>query len=119
MNSSRVIIVKQKWDEDSHFSKVKRVFFNEDNAVRYINEQKLIPENDGCFWIISDREISDYVPCISDDDIRIKEVEAQQELISTILDDMESNGTDISIDNYLDKLWGNLELFRLKLLDNE
>lgn len=104
MNRNKVIIVKQKWDEDSHYSKVKRVFFSEENAMEYINEQKELEINNGCHWILSDREISDYTPCLSDKDLNIYALEAKQELIEQMIQDNNEGMDSYTLELYWSKL---------------
>lgn len=102
MIDGKVFIIKVKWDENVHDAKVKRVFFHEENAMAYIDEQKIKEKYQGAFWIKSDRTMSDYVPCRSDKDIEIIKLEAQQSLI----DDMVKDSGNSSI---LEHYWAGLE----------
>lgn len=117
MNSNKVFIIKVKYDEMSHYSKVKRVFFSEETAVNYMNKEKLKDKNKGAFWIMSDREIEDYEPCLNDKDTELLEVEAIQVFIDTMIaknKDMELNSHWDSY-KFLEEQWALYEKRRIEL----
>jgi len=118
MNNNKVFIVKMKYDEMSHYSKVKRVFFEEDNAIDFIDEMKKDEKYDGAYWIISDRAIEDYEPCLSDEEMELIKVEAIQEFI----DDMIKTSINPSTKEwnsylYLENQWSLYESRRIELED--
>lgn len=109
MNKSKVFIVKQKWDEMSHFAKVKALFFSEEKAHTYIDEQNKLPKNKGSWLIISDRHIRDYEPCMTENEIEIMKLEAVQHFIDHLI----SNGKYTY--PYLEEKWGANEQRRIEL----
>jgi len=119
MNNNKVFIVKMKYDEMNHFSKVKRVFFEEQNAMDFIDEMKKEDKYKDAFWIISDREIVDYEPCISDEEMKLIKVEAVQlfieEMISESTNFLPHDVWDYYL--YLEDQWGVYESRRIELED--
>ena len=110
-NNNKVFIVKMKYDNQSHFSRVKRVFFEERNAMDFIEENKGNERYKGAFWILSDREISDYVPCISNDEVEEMKIEAVQGFIEKLVSNNFTN--DREQYDYLEEEWAILEEERL------
>lgn len=119
MNNSKVFIVKMKWEEMTHFSKVKRVFFNEENAHDYIDQEKVKEENLGAFWVMSDREISDYEPCMSDKDIELVRIDERQAFIEGMLSSQYHPNRTSKWDpnKFLEDQWAINEKHRIELTD--
>lgn len=115
MKGDRVFIVKMKWDELSHYSRVKRVFFSEENATNFINKNKDKDRFHGAFWIISDREITDYEPPITKFDIELSNIEAIQEFVERMIAESLDPKWDCNI--YLEEQWALCEKRRIGLND--
>ena len=83
--NGKVFIVKMTKVEHSHNSKVKRVFWCEENALAYIDEAKVEEKWKDFHWIISDRTMADFEPSLSPNDLEILKLEAQQSLIDDLV----------------------------------
>ena len=113
---NKVFIVKLRWNDEVN-GQVKRVFINEKNALDFINEYKLIDRYKDAEWILSDREISDFEPGISETDLKIAKIEATQNFIEATISALAHPNTPPNFDVYrfLEGYWAIFEQERINL----
>lgn len=113
---NKVFIVKLRWNDEVN-GQVKRVFMNEKNALDYINESKLMDRYKDAEWILSDREISDFEPGISETELKIAKIEATQYFIEAVISALAHPNTssDFDIYNFLEGYWAIFEQERINL----
>jgi len=113
--NGKVFIVKMTKVEHSHNSKVKRVFWCEENALAYIDKSKVEEKWKDFHWIVSDRTMPDFQPSLSLNEIKIARLEAQQELIEEMIEDFKGDSKYIMDLSILEAYWADLEAKIIKL----